>query len=212
VNAPDPKAQTPAPDWRERPSLIRPITDAIRQLDAPAWFEVPRPMELELGCGDGSFLARYAMARRDRNFVGVERLKGRLKKLDRAGRQAALDNLALLKIEAGYLLQYLLPSDCFEAIHVYFPDPWPKARHARNRLIQPGFPERAARVLKSGGIVYLRTDDDDYFAQMEEVFGNSPLFTREDTPAELKAFTTDFEREFNQQGIPTHYGAWRLKD
>ncbi len=196
-------------DWRERASLIHPITDAVRAIDIDGLVPAAQPFEIELGCGDGSFLARYAAAHRDRNFIGVERLKGRLKKLDRAGRKAALENLALLKIEAAYLLRYLLPVERFTAIHVYFPDPWPKARHAKNRLISPGFPEQARRVLAAGGVVYLRTDDVDYFGQMEEVFGETPLFERYETSPDLRAITTDFEREFNGRGIPTNYAAWR---
>ena len=198
-------------DWRELPSLIHPITDALQVIEIERLFPDPQPLEIELGCGDGSFLARYADANRDRNFIGVERLKGRLKKLDRAGRKSALANLSLLKIEAAYLLRYLLPTESFAVVHVYFPDPWPKAKHAKHRLISPGFPELAQRVLLPSGQVYLRTDDADYFAQMEEVFGGSPLFERVDTPTELKEITTDFEREFNAQGIETNHSAWRLK-
>ena len=198
-------------DWRDLPSLIHPITDALQVIEIERLFPDPQPLEIELGCGDGSFLARYADANRDRNFIGVERLKGRLKKLDRAGRKSALANLSLLKIEAAYLLRYLLPTESFAVVHVYFPDPWPKAKHAKHRLISPGFPELAQRVLLPSGQVYLRTDDADYFAQMEEVFGGSPLFERVDTPTELKEITTDFEREFNAQGIETNHSAWRLK-
>lgn len=198
-------------DWRDLPSLIHPITDALQVIEIERLFPDPQPLEIELGCGDGSFLARYADANRDRNFIGVERLKGRLKKLDRAGRKSALANLRLLKIEAAYLLRYLLPAESFAVVHVYFPDPWPKAKHAKHRLISPGFPELAQRVLLPSGQVYLRTDDADYFAQMEEVFGGSPLFERVDTPIELKEITTDFEREFNAQGIETNHSAWRLK-
>lgn len=212
MNSPDQPKSTPPAEWRSRPSLIQPITDAIERLDVAGYFGEAQAIELELGCGDGSFLAKYAVANRDRNFVGVERLKGRLKKIDREGRKAHLGNLALLKIEAAYLLKYLLPPDCFEVLHVYFPDPWPKAKHAKNRLINPDFPAQAARVLKQCGMVYLRTDDLDYFAQMEEVFEGTPLFVREETPAALQAYTTDFELEFNAQGIPTNYAAWRRAD
>jgi tRNA (guanine-N7-)-methyltransferase len=199
-------------DWRELPSLVHPIRDAIKAIEIDRLLPTDQPFEIELGCGDGSFLAKYAAAWRDRNFIGVERLKGRLKKLDRSGRKASLTNLALLKIEAAYLLRYLLPAARFQAIHVYFPDPWPKAKHAKNRLISAGFPEQAQRVLVRTGLVFLRTDDLDYFAQMEEVFGESPLFERAETPAELMAITTDFEREFNGRGIPTNHAAWRRID
>lgn len=197
-----------AGDWRERPSVMHPITDAVKPLDIAGFFPTPQPMEIELGCGDGSFLAACLQVHPDRNFVGVERLKGRLKKLDRAARKCDASNLALFRIEASYLLRYLLPAGSFTAIHVYFPDPWPKAKHQKNRLIDAEFPALSRRVLAPQGRVYLRTDDLDYFEQMEEVFAQSPLFERAETPEELKAIRTDFEREFNEQGIPTNYSSW----
>ena len=179
-------------------------------LDIAGCFPVPQLLELELGCGDGSFLSAYMQAHPDRNFVGVERLKGRLKKLDREARKCEATNVALFRIEAAYLLKYLLPANLFDAIHVYFPDPWPKAKHHKNRLINTEFPTLAKRVLTDHGRVYLRTDDLDYFEQMEEVFTQSPLFERTETPDELKAITTDFERQWNEQGIPTNYSSWRV--
>lgn len=199
-----------AGNWRERPSVTHPITDAVEPLDIAGCFPVAQPLELELGCGDGSFLTAYLQANPDRNFVGVERLKGRLKKIDREARKCEATNVALFRIEASYLLQYLLPSDSFNAIHIYFPDPWPKAKHHKNRLINMEFPSLAKRVLTAVGRVYLRTDDVDYFEQMEEVFTQSPLFERLATPDELKAITTDFERQWNEQGIPTNYSSWRV--
>ena len=133
-----------------------------------------------------------------------------MKKVDREARKCQATNVALFRIEAAYLLQYLLPSDSFNAIHVYFPDPWPKVKHHKNRLINTEFPALAKRVLTADGRVYLRTDDLEYFEQMEEVFTQSPLFERVETPAELKAITTDFERQWNEQGIPTNYSSWRV--
>jgi tRNA (guanine-N7-)-methyltransferase len=96
---------------------------------------------------------------------------GRLRKLDRKGRRLGLTNLRGVRIECGYFLEYLLPPGSVAALHVYFPDPWPKKKHRHRRLINERFPELARRVLQPGGVVYLRTDDADYFAQMQAVFG-----------------------------------------
>ena len=94
-------------------------------------------------------------------------------------------------------------------LHVYFPDPWPKKKHRRHRLINENFPALAHAALAPGGVVYLRTDDADYFSQMTEVFGVSKEFSKVETPAELTEVLTDFERDFNAQGIPTLRAAYQ---
>ncbi|MFM1768517.1 MAG: tRNA ((7)-)-methyltransferase [Verrucomicrobiota bacterium] len=172
-------------------------------------FPEPRPLEVELGSGDGSFLAQWAALQPGHNFLGVERLLGRLRKLDRKARRLSLGNVRLLRIEAAYFLRYLLPPASVQALHVYFPDPWPKRRHRAHRLINAAFTEAAARAVVPGGLVYLRTDDTDYFGQMTEVFGAAPAFRAEATPEALAAITTDFERGFLARGIPTQRAAYR---
>jgi tRNA (guanine-N7-)-methyltransferase len=191
-------------------SSLRIQPDILQRLDWLRVFGRPAPVELELGSGDGSFLLAYAAAHPERNFLGVERLLGRLRKLDRKGRRAGLLNLRGLRLEAGYVLEWMIPDHSLEALHVYFPDPWPKRRHWKRRLINPAFTQQAARVLAPGGVVYLRTDETTYFAQMQEVFSAHPGFAPVVEPPDLLACRTDFEVDFNAQGIPTCHAAWRL--
>ena len=190
-------------------SLLYPITSAIEPIDLVKLFPVEQPMELELGCGDGSFTLEYALAHPDRNIVALERLLGRISKLDRKAHRAGLKNLRLLRAEAAYVLEYLLPSGLLDAIHVYFPDPWPKKRHHKNRLISNKFPPLAEHLLRESGIVYLRTDNTEYFEQMLEVFNAAEGYETAETPESIKLAVTDFEQEFNAQGIPTCYAAFR---
>lgn len=180
-------------------------------MDASVLFGNHHPLEIELGSGDGSFLAHYAGMRRERNFIGVERLLGRLRKLERKSNRLGLTNVRVVRIEAVYFLQYLLPARCAEAIHIYFPDPWPKRKHRKNRLINTRFPLLARAVLVPGGAVYLRTDDADYFAQMKMVFAASPEFEEVPTSEELAAVQTDFERGFLKRGVQTLRLACRLR-
>lgn len=121
-----------------------------------------------------------------------------------------LTNLRGVRIESSYFLQYLLPPHSAQAIHVYFPDPWPKKRHHKNRLINGEFPALAAAALVPGGTVYLRTDDAPYFAQMTEVFEAAKQFRKRETPADLAGLLTDFEREFSARGIKTLRAAYEL--
>jgi tRNA (guanine-N7-)-methyltransferase len=192
-------------------SLLVALRSIVRPLDLAELFPRPQPLEVELGCGDASFLVEYAARHPDRNFIGVERLLGRLRKLDRKGRGAGLTNVRGVQIESAYFLQYLLPPRSAPVLHIYFPDPWPKKRHHKYRLINETFPRLALAALTPGGTVYLRTDDRDYFAQMTEVFGASAEFQKVETPAELSDLTTDFEREFQARGIQTLRAAYQTK-
>ena len=136
---------------------------------------------------------------------------GRIKKLDRKGRRAALTNLRCVRIESSYFLKYLLPAHSATALHVYFPDPWPKRKHRRHRLVSEQFVSLAYEVLQPGGRVYLRTDDADYFKQMIEVFAGSALFSKVEAPSDLVGLLTDFEADFNARGIITLRAAYELK-
>jgi tRNA (guanine-N7-)-methyltransferase len=191
-------------------SLLVELHSIVKPLDLAQVFHKPQPLQVELGCGDASFLAEYARRIPDQNFIGVERLLGRIQKLDRKGRRAGLANLRGVRIESAYFLKYLLPPHAATALHIYFPDPWPKKKHRRHRLINEQFPGLARVALVPGGVVYLRTDDADYFSQMTEVFDASKEFSKIETPGELAEVLTDFEREFNTQGIPTLRAAHKV--
>ena len=193
-------------------SLLYTLPSIIERLDLAKLFPKAQPLEVELGSGDGSFLAEYARLHPEHNFIGVERLLGRIRKLDRKGQRAKLTNLRGVRIECSYLVEYLLPPASAAALHIYFPDPWPKRKHRRHRLIGERFPALARQALGPGGMVYLRTDDQDYFEQMVSVFASAPAFSAMETPVGLAALLTDFEREFRARGIQTLRAAYRLQD
>jgi len=189
-------------------NLIYALPSLTDRLDLARLFPKVQPLEVELGCGDAGFLLAYAARHPERNFLGVERLLGRLRKLDRKGRRAGLTNLRGVRIECGYFLEWLLPAHSVATLHVYFPDPWPKKRHRRRRLVNERFPALARQALQPGGTVYLRTDDADYFAQMGAVFAAADGFRQAETPVELAALLTDFEKEFRAQGRETLRAAY----
>jgi tRNA (guanine-N7-)-methyltransferase len=193
-------------------NVIIPLVSIVQRLDLAALFTDSRPLEVELGSGDGSFLSQYAGVHRERNFIGVERLLGRLRKIERKSTRLGLTNVRAARIEAAYFLEYLLPAKTVEALHIYFPDPWPKRKHRKHRLINPRFPHLARAALLPGGAVYLRTDDADYLEQMKLAFGACPFFREIPTPEDLAGVLTDFERGFLKQGIQTLRLAWKFTD
>lgn len=202
MSAADPHANTD--------NLIVELHSILEPLDTQAIFPAVQPLEVELGCGDGSFLLNYAKQHPEHNFIGVERLAGRIRKIDRKGRRAGLKNLRGVRIESSYFLGYVLPRHSAIALHIYFPDPWPKRKHFRYRFINERFPELAKRALAPGGVVYLRTDDQTYFTQMRSVFAASTSFRAVETPTGTSALVTDFEADFLKRGIHTLRAAYRL--
>jgi tRNA (guanine-N7-)-methyltransferase len=190
--------------------LLHELPSILEWIEMPKLFPQAQPLEVELGCGDASFLIEYARRNSAINFIGVERLLGRVQKLDKKGRRNGLTNVRGVRIESAYFLEYLLPKNSATALHIYFPDPWPKKKHRRHRLINEKFPALARAALAPGGTVFLRTDDADYFQQMNEVFDVAKEFSKTETPSSLAEITTDFEREFNAQGIPTLRSAYQL--
>ena len=177
----------------------------LERLNLSEIFPANQPLELELGAGDGSFLVAWAKANPQHNFLGVERLLGRIRKIERKAKRAGLTNVRLMRVEASYFLEYLLPRQSVTALHIYFPDPWPKRKHRKNRLINEAFVQTCSRVLAPGGTIYVRTDDLDYFNQMQAVFKH---FKSTPTPPALSAIVTDFERSFHNRGVSTLAAAY----
>lgn len=194
----------------EAPIIVQPAS-YVERLPIDGLFDAQQPLEIELGAGDGSFLVAWAAQHVDRNFFGVERLLGRLRKIERKTRRAGLMHVRLMRIEAGYFLEYLVPPRFVSALHIYFPDPWPKRKHWRHRLINDAFTEIVARALMLGGVIHMRTDDVPYFAQMKQAFDRNTKFEAVATPPELKAVLTDFERGFHARGVSTLHAAYRLR-
>ena len=190
-------------------SLLVELPNIVDRLDPSRIFPRVQPVEVELGSGDGTFLVDYATRHPQINLIGVERFLGRARKIDRKGRRAGLANLRCVRLEAAYFLKYLLPQNSLQAIHVYFPDPWPKRRHHKHRLINEHFVQIARQALLPGGVVWLRTDDANYFAQMRALFAAPSFFQEIETPPALAALVTDFKRDFNQKGISTLRAAYK---
>src|SRR5262245_58581700 len=92
-------------------------------------FGRPAPLDVDLGCGDGSFLCELAQRNPDRNFLGIDKLAGRVANSCR--RAAALENVRILNVEISYAVRYFLPKGAVETFYLFFPDPWPKRRHHR---------------------------------------------------------------------------------
>ena len=145
------------------PTSIYVPSNWVARLDWVEVFGNAQPVEVDIGCGKGSFLLWSAQTRATTNFVGVDRLLRRLRKIDRKVQRIGLPNVRLIRVEASYLVGFLVPEASVAAYHVYFPDPWPKRRHRQRRLICGAFLSDLHRTLCEGGAVNCATDDAEYF-------------------------------------------------
>lgn len=159
------------------------------------------PLEVDLGCGDGSFLIDLARNDPARCFLGIERLLGRVRKVAKKAERAELKNVRVLRLESAYSIGWLLPDSSISRVHLLFPDPWPKKRHHKNRFVQPANVASIHRILLPDGEFLFKTDHADYFDWVLEVMEDCGLF--KPTEWSESAFyypETDFERQWKSAG------------
>lgn len=164
------------------------------------------PIELDLGCGDGSFLVRMAAHHRDRHFLGVERLLGRVRKVSRKSASAGLDNVRVLRADSNYAVEWLLPLGFASRIHFLCPDPWPKKKHAsRRQMCRLDFLRALHALLEEDGELLFMTDAEPYYLEALEVQERCPFFER--LPWDEGDFfyaKTDFEEQWLAEGRRMH--------
>lgn len=135
-------------------------------LDFKGIFGRDGPVILEIGFGMGETTAAIAKAYPDWNIIGVEVYKPGVGALLGKIEQLALSNIRIIEYDVVDVLKTMVPDDGLDAVHIYFPDPWPKKRHHKRRLIQPAFIASLIPKLKSGGILHMATDWPEYADQM----------------------------------------------
>lgn len=135
----------------------------------PSLFGNSNPVSIEYCSGNGLWAIEKAKQYPERNWVAVEIQFERVRKIWSKCQNEKLSNLLIVCGEALTFTRYYLPASCVQEMYVNFPDPWPKEKHAKNRLLQPAFVEEVARIIRPGGGATLVTDDPDYCEQMSRV-------------------------------------------
>ena len=172
-----------------------------------------RPLEIDLGCGDGTFLTGMAAHHPERDFLGVERMLGRVDKTMRKIEHMQLSNARILRLESSYTVGWLLPKGGVSRLHLLCPDPWPKKKHAARRLVnQSEFLDGLTRILAPGGEFLLKTDDLPYFQDALVSFeSRTHQFRRLEWPDDAFFYTTtDFEKGWLAQGRSINRARWQL--
>jgi tRNA (guanine-N7-)-methyltransferase len=187
-----------------------------------AWFPRPdQPLHVEIGSGKGTFLVQEAPLAPGVNFLGIEyEFSGIYEYAADRVRRAGLTNVRMLCTDAGDFVHWRLPTASVQVLHLYFPDPWPKTRHHKRRMVSDRFLTDCQRVLSPGGELRVATDHLDYWAWMEAHFarwtGEGRPFDRLpfERPAGAKegeVVGTNFERKYRREGRTFNATVLRLK-
>jgi len=174
-------------------------------LDLPALFARRAPVTLEIGFGNGDTLLALAEQKPEEDFLGIEVHRPGVGRLLRELDNRGLTNVRVLQTDAVDILEHHLPDACLDRVLVLFPDPWPKKRHHKRRLVQPAFAALVARCLKPAGILHLATDWEDYARQMLEVMEHAPGYVNAAGPGAFsprppERIVTRFERRGERRG------------
>lgn len=177
------------------------IESATGMLDFPDLFGNRNPVILDIGFGNGESTWQMATANPDENFLGVEVHRPGVGHLLLNLATYSLGNVRIACTDAVEFLQAQVPDDSLAGVRLYFPDPWPKKRHHKRRLVQPAFAALAARKLAPRGTLHAATDWPDYAEYMNQVFSNEPLLGPADCGFAQRP-ATKFENRGKRLGHP----------
>ena len=178
----------------------------VAPLDPIAIFGRIAPLDVDLGCGNGDLICELGRRHPERNFLGIDKLACRVAKSSR--KASTLDNVRILNVESSYAVRYLLPESSVGNFYLLFPDPWPKRRHHRRRIVTRDFLDSIYRALENDGVFRIATDDQHYAEQIQSVAQNHSSFAIVDAD-DVDLPLTKFEGRFREQGAPIYRLALR---
>ncbi|WP_435018963.1 tRNA (guanosine(46)-N7)-methyltransferase TrmB [Tundrisphaera sp. TA3] len=189
--------------------------DLPEPISWPDFFGNDHPVELEVGSGKGLFLANAATANPGHNFFGIELAKKYARRAADRVAKKQLTNVKVLAGDARLTMSRHVPPRSLHAVHVYFPDPWWKARHKKRRVFAEPLVNDIERTLIPGGDLHVVTDVEEYFGVIQalmatrERFQNQPLPELTEPQHELD-YLTNFERKYRIEGRPIHRAHYRM--
>jgi tRNA (guanine-N7-)-methyltransferase len=180
-----------------------------KQLDLDAVFGRKAPKILEIGFGMGETTATIAVAHPQSDYLAVEVHSPGVGSLLKQIGELGLTNVRIIQHDAVEVLRDMIPDASLDGVHIFFPDPWHKARHNKRRLIQPPFVARLLQKLKPGGYIHVATDWQDYAGQILAVLSAESLL--QNTARDFAA-RPDYRplTKFEQRGLRLGHGVWDL--
>lgn len=173
-------------------------------------YQNQNPCILEIGFGDGEFLIEVASEHPERNHLGIEIKTKRYKKAVKQSKHLGLQNLKFLHFDANLALNELFGEGSFEKVFINFPDPWPKEKHQKHRIINPQFLKLLYKVTSSKGVIEIASDHAEYITHILETFEEEGSFeSRFPPPGYVNEIPgrqrTRFENEFREEGAEIFY-------
>ena len=182
-------------------------------------FQNEHPLILELGCGKGEYTIALGREFTDKNFIGIDIKSNRMWKGAGIAGEEAIPNIRFVRLIIDRIPEFFEKGEVDE-IWITFPDPYPKTRHAKHRLVHPRFLRLYREILKDGGIIHLKTDDDQLFDFTLEMFDKTGIqpeltdqnvHTNPEAHPHLKNIRTYYENLFMQRGRTIKYARFSLE-
>lgn len=192
---------------------INPILDISEHLipvDLPEMFGNSMDCALEIGFGDGDFLVKTAIREPGKNFLGIEVKKRRFNKAVKTALRKKIENIKFLHMDANVAVGEIFYPDSFSTVYINFPDPWPKDRHQKHRIINGEFLEKLSRVMKRNAKLDIASDHKDYILNALSTLKNTNFFNSEYPESDYLNHVperplTTYEREFREEGREIYY-------
>jgi tRNA (guanine-N7-)-methyltransferase len=179
--------------------IINPRESGFIRLDLEEVFGNRHPVIVEIGSGKGRFLIASAMEKPDTNFIGIEKALHYHRLISERVGKRGLRNVRVINHDAFLVLQKMIPDAAMSEVHIYFPDPWPKRKEQKRRIIRPEALTEIRRVLVDGGSGIYVTDHREYFEQAAPLLAE---FFRTETriPGPTDAPRTNYEAKYRAEG------------
>lgn len=186
------------------------ISESYIPLDLPQIFGNNSEFVLEIGFGDGDFLIEMAERHPEKNFLGIEIKTKRFKIAVKRSKNIANDNIRFLHMNANIAVEEIFPEDVLSLVYINFPDPWPKDKHHKHRIINVDFLGKLSNIMKKDGVLELASDHKDYIEHSFNVFNKVPFYkSKYPDPGYLHNIPnrpyTKYEREFRAEGKEIFY-------
>jgi tRNA (guanine-N7-)-methyltransferase len=186
------------------------VADIDRPIDLDTLFPRSAPRYLEIGFGMGMSLIKMAEGNPDNDYLGIEVHRPGVGSVLIKVHEKQLQNLKVINHDAVAVLQQAIPENSLDGIYLFFPDPWPKKKHHKRRIVQQGFVERVYRCLKPGGILHMATDWEDYALYMLQVMAGAAGFSNTAGAARYATRGQRPETKYEHRGLRLGHGVWDL--
>ena len=193
------------------PAFVLPFS-AGTPLAADDIFGRVAPLIVEIGFGMGEATAAIAQVLGDKNFIGIEVHTPGVGALLKLIGENDIHNLRIIQHDAVEVLTQMIADNSLAGLHIFFPDPWPKKRHHKRRLIQPAFVKLLVQKLANGGYIHLATDWQEYAQQMLEVLGSETMLRNLIATGDGFAPRPHYRgsSSFERKGLAKGHGVWDL--